>query len=190
MKKLEREFFQHQDVTQIARKLLGKKLLTNINDQLTGGLICETEAYDGMIDRASHAWPNKRTPRTQVLFEPGGRTYVYFCYGIHHLLNIVTGPANAPQAVLIRGVAPTVGLKVMKMRRGKSAMVGLTDGPAKVAQALGLTLLHNNIILGDAVQLEDAPNVPDSEVLITPRIGIDYAGPDKGLPWRFVWQQS
>ncbi len=188
MKKLGPEFFKRQDVTHVARELLGKRLLTNINNQLTGGLISETEAYDGAIDRASHAWPNKQTLRTAVMFEPGGRTYVYFCYGVHHLLNIVTGTEGVPQAVLIRAIIPTAGIEVMQQRRSKKDTKNLTNGPGKVAQALGLTLVHNNVALGEEIWIEETDiKIPEQEIMATPRIGVDYAGPDKDLPWRFVW---
>lgn len=189
-KKLNEHFFQDKNVVKLARQLIGKKLLTRINNQLTGGLIAETEAYDGLIDRASHAYLNKRTARTAVMYESGGRTYVYFCYGIHHLLNIVTGPIETPHAILIRSIIPTDGVDIMMQRRRRSLPEGLADGPGKVAQALGLTRLHNNIILGEQVWIEDASLVPNNQVRVTPRIGVDYAGPDKDLLWRFVWQEK
>jgi len=188
MHPLSPRFFIRNNVVDIARELIGKKLVTNIDGQLTGGLISETEAYDGTIDRASHAYPNKKTARTAVMFLPGGRTYVYFCYGIHHLLNIVTGPAETPHAVLIRSIVPTEGVEIMQRRRKRIGVMGLTDGPGKVAQALGLTLLHNDLPVGNQIWIEKTQKkVPAEEIRATPRIGVDYAGQDKDLPWRFVW---
>jgi DNA-3-methyladenine glycosylase len=189
MTRLPSSFFQSSDVVKLAQKLLGQEIITKINGQRTAGLITETEAYDGSVERGSHAYLHKRTPRTEVMFAPGGRTYVYVCYGIHHMLNIVTGLKDRPQAILIRAIIPTVGQEIMLRRRHQQKLTPkLTVGPGNVAQALGLTLVDNNQSLGgQIIWVNQQPIVPLDEIKITPRIGIDYAGADKNLLWRFIW---
>ena len=188
-------FYQRTDVLQVAKDLLGKMILTNIHGEgLTGGIITETEAYGGITDRASHAFGNRKTARTCPMFEAGGITYIYLCYGIHHLLNIVTNVSGVPHAVLIRGIYPLVGLEIIKKRRRYSHALEiyknlnfLTNGPGKVAQALGLNLQHNSLSLqGNKIWIENKSlNIEPTKILSGPRIGVDYAGPDAHLPWRF-----
>lgn len=180
-------FFTRSDVTLIAQELLGKWLLSEEKGSLiTGGMIVETEAYAGPDDRASHAFGNLRTKRTEVLFHRGGIAYVYLCYGIHSLLNVVTNIEGIPHAVLIRAIAPLEGLKTMQERRGKTKDHKLLcTGPGALCQALGITREHNGLSFqGPRLWLEDRGVTPQ-KILTGPRIGIDYAGQDALLPWRF-----
>src|SRR5438132_14057715 len=119
MQKLPPTFYQRADVLTIAKELLGKLLVTQFNGQVTSGRIVETEAYNGVIDRASHAFGGRRTKRTEVMYGNGGTAYVYFTYGMHHLFNVVTNKADVPHAVLIRAVEPITGIEEMLLRTGK-----------------------------------------------------------------------
>lgn len=184
-----RSFYQHHDVVQVAKALLGKTLLTEFDGIVTGGTIIETEAYWGVEDRASHAYGGRRTKRTEVMFWEGGVAYVYFIYGLHAMFNIVTYTEGHPHAVLIRALRPEVGIETMKTRRGKTKLdKTLTKGPGSLAQALNITTALTGIPLdGPPIWLEDR-GVEVQEILVGPRIGVDYAGEDAHLPWRFVAQ--
>ena len=189
MSKLSREYYLQTDVVTLARDLLGKHLFTNIDGQVSAGIITETEAYAGENDKASHAYGNRRTSRTEIMFAQGGTAYVYLCYGIHHLFNVVTNVADVPHAILIRGIQPVEGLPAMMERRKKTKVnKNFSAGPGTAAQALGITTKLTGIdLLGDEIWLEDRGlSVPDSDVLIGPRIGVDYAGEDAQLPYRFL----
>ncbi|HAZ15528.1 MAG: hypothetical protein A2Y28_04190 [Chlamydiae bacterium GWC2_50_10] len=178
-------FYQGEDVVAIAKALLGKWLLTRIGDDpVTGGMIIETEAYAGAEDRASHAYNNRRTARTETLFGEGGVSYIYFCYGMHHLFNVVTHRKETPHAVLIRSLHPTTGLKTMQRRRRKEP---LTKGPGNLSQALGLTLIHNALPLNaPPLWIEDREvEIPPSKIQASERIGVAYAKEDALLPYRF-----
>ena len=184
-KKTPLAFFQQDDVVQLAKALLGKILMTNIEGRPTGGIIVETEAYAGAADKASHAYNNRRTQRTEPMFAAGGITYIYLCYGVHHLLNIVTGKKDVPHAILIRALEPTRGVATMLLRRKQTKpSPALTAGPGSLAQALGLTLKHNSLQLdSNAIWLEEAPLC--GSILASPRVGVGYAGEDAKNPWRF-----
>jgi DNA-3-methyladenine glycosylase len=184
--KLKREYYLGDNVVSIARSLLGKTLMTNIKGVITGGKIIETEAYSGLVDKASHAWPNKKTARTEVMFEPGGIAYVYLCYGIHRLFNIVTNVTGKPDAVLVRAIEPTVGIEhIIKRRNAKKLTEKLSSGPAKVSLCLGIDLDHNTQPLtGRKIWIENGIENHHS-IVETTRIGVDYAGEDALLPWRF-----
>lgn len=191
MTQISQDFFLRNDILTISRQLLGKYLMTNINGNLTGGIICETEAYAGIHDKASHAYNNRKTERTKVMFQSGGKAYVYLCYGIHHLFNVVTNKAGIPHAVLVRGVIPKVGIPVILKRRAKSKITkDICIGPGKVSQALGITTSDTGIPLsGKRIWIEDKDlEVSDKKIISTPRIGVDYAGEDARLPYRFVYQ--
>ncbi len=184
MKKLSADFYLRPDVVQIAKYLLGKKLCTFINNEFTSGIITETEAYEGIIDKASHAYNNRRTERTETMYKQGGVCYVYLCYGIHHLFNVVTNEKDTPHAVLIRAVKPVEGIDVMLQRRNKSPLRGdargakiLTSGPGALSQALGITTAHNATKLsGKLIWIEDAGmNFTEKQIIKTTRIGVDYA---------------
>jgi DNA-3-methyladenine glycosylase len=187
MAKLPFAFYQQDDVVNLAIQLLGKKLFTRINGKVTGGIIVETEAYNGVTDKASHAYGNRFTPRTATMYEAGGVTYVYLCYGIHHLLNVVTGSKNNPQAVLIRGIEPIEGIEVMLGRRNMQQLAPrITAGPGSVAKALGIDKnLNAKNLLGDEIWLEEGIQVRPEFVVSSPRVGVDYAEDHALLPWRF-----
>lgn len=185
---LKHEFYLSNDVVAIARELLGKRLYTNIEGQVTGGIITETEAYAGPTDKASHAYNNRRTARTEVMFQEGGIAYVYLCYGIHHLLNVVTNRDGIPHAVLIRGIFPTDGIEIMLKRRNKAKLDhGLTNGPGSVCQALGINMQHNATRFDSrSMWIEEGAKVTPYQIKTSTRVGIDYAGEDALLPWRFL----
>ena len=186
---LPQRFYLEGDVVQIAQKLLGKIIVTDIDGQLTMSRIVETEAYDGRVDKACHAYPQRRTPRTEVMFKEGGRSYVYLCYGIHYLFNIVTHAENEPNAVLLRAVEPVAGLDYMADRRKVQNQINFTNGPGKLASALGITLNFNDLILYDSGSpiwiAEEKENSYKPDIIQTTRIGVDYAEEDALLPWRF-----
>lgn len=185
MKKLPRSFYARTDVTTIARDLLGKVLVTRIDGGLTAAAITETEAYAGAGDRASHAHGGKVTPRNKVMYGRPGVAYVYLCYGIHHLFNVVTNAPGTAHAVLVRAVHPLEGHALMRQRRGGRTLT--TGGPGTLAQALGIRTAHTGTdLLGELITIEDRGIVAPPEAVITgPRIGVDYAGADALLPYRF-----
>ena len=187
--KLTKDYFLTDDVVAVARDLIGKSLFTMVDGQLAGGVICETEAYKGTNDRASHAFGGRRTKRNEMMYHEGGVAYVYLCYGMHHLLNFVTNAADIPDAVLIRGIVPTHGEELMLHRTGKRKITrDIGIGPGKVSKLLGLTVADNGLSLcGDRLWIEDRGLlVPDSAIQVTPRIGVDYAGEDAKRLYRFV----
>ena len=186
--KLDQQFYEQDDVVAISKNLLGKYLFTHIGGVLTGGMIVETEAYNGRCDKACHAYNNKRTNRTSIMYEPGGKAYVYLCYGIHHLFNVTTNINDKADAILVRAIEPTVGLETMQQRRKMMAVAPrLTAGPGVVSQALGISReQYGESLLGDVVWIEDRNvAIPDSNIASGKRIGVDYAGEDALLPWRF-----
>lgn len=189
MKKLTPDFYLREDVLQIARDLIGKELITNINGTITSGIITETEAYAGVVDRASHAYGGRRTNRTETMYAAGGISYVYLCYGIHHLFNVVTNIKEVPHAVLIRNIQPLKGLEtILERRRKNKTDKTLSTGPGTMSEALSIKTLHNGFDLtGDTIWIEDAGiTIANETVKITPRIGVDYAGEDAKLPYRFL----
>ena len=188
MSKLSIGFYQQEDVLMVSRDLLGKVLYSNIEDRITSGIIVETEAYAGITDKASHAYGGRKTHRTRVMYEPGGKAYVYLCYGIHHLFNIVTNKSDVPHAVLIRAIEPQDGLKVMLERRNKKEIDHtLATGPGCLTQALGITLQNTGIsLMNDLIWLEDQGiQVNNDEISSSERVGVQYAGTDALNPWRF-----
>lgn len=191
--KIPLSFFQQEDVVALSKALIGKYLLTCLEPEniVTGGMIIETEAYYGVEDKASHAYGNRRTTRTETMFSEGGTAYVYLCYGLHHLFNVVTGKKDVPHAILIRAIRPKIGVDVMLQRRKKSRLErNLTNGPGSLCQALGITRAQNGFKLdGNSIWLEDRGiRIPDDHIQATPRIGVDYAGDDAHNPWRFVYK--
>lgn len=185
MKKLDRTFYANTDVVEVARELLGKVLVTNIDGELTSGVISETEAYAGAIDRASHAYGGKVTKRNTIMYGEPGFAYVYLCYGIHHLFNVVTDLPGVAHAVLVRAIHPLQGKEVMLRRRKTKALT--TAGPGTLSQALGIRTSHNGLdLLSDLITIEDhGITIPQSSIVIGPRIGVDFAGKDALLPYRF-----
>jgi DNA-3-methyladenine glycosylase len=185
MKVLDQPFYRRPTLV-VARELLGKKLVRERNGTELSGIIIETEAYLGQKDSACHAYRG-RTPRNAVMFGPPGHAYVYFTYGMHFLLNLVTEEEGHPCAVLIRALEPLAGIDEMRtLRRRPKA---LTDGPAKLCQALAIDKTFNgwDVTKGEKLWVEKKRNVPASRVITTPRIGIDYAAPQhRNAPWRFL----
>jgi len=189
IKALPQSFYLEGDVVDISKKLLGKIIVTDIDAETTISRIVETEAYNGSMDKACHAYPNRKTPRTEVMFKEGGRSYVYLCYGIHYLFNIVTNKENEPNAVLIRAVEPLRGFDIMENRRKIHNRINLTNGPGKLASALGITRNLNDITLYDPsssiwLGVEEGEG-QDLEIIQTTRVGVDYAEEDALLRWRF-----
>ena len=179
---LKKSFYRQGEVIDIARALLGKMLVSRIGRRTTSGMIVETEAYSWK-ERGCHAYGNKMTPRNASMFQNGGILYVYRCYGIHHLLNVVTGQEGMGEAVLVRALEPDMGLRWMEMRTGSSGKV--TSGPGKLTKAMGITTDLDGSALGAApVWIEDH-GIHLNKISSGPRIGIDYAGADAALPWRF-----
>lgn len=189
MKILSEAFYQRDNVVEISRELLGKYLFTDIEGEVAGGMIVETEAYSHIDDSACHSHLNRRTSRTEVMFWPGGVAYVYKVYGFHDLFNIVTNVKNKADAVLIRAIEPVLNMEAMQMRRGLSSTIPrLTAGPGMLSQALGITKKHYGIPLttGEHIWIEDRSiAIMPEDIITSPRVGIDYAGEDALLPWRF-----
>ncbi len=191
MKKLDQHFYNRIDVLRIAKELLGKVIVTNFDGQVTSGRIVETEAYAGEGDRASHAWGGRRTNRTEVMYGVGGTAYVYLCYGIHQMFNVVTNQLGIPHAILVRAADPLEGIDLMLQRTGKKQLDNtLTKGPGNVAKALGIFTRHTGFsLMGDELFIaDDGFKVKKSDIVATPRIGVDYAGDDAALPYRFIVQ--
>lgn len=187
-KKLPPDFYLRNNVLQISHELIGKFLVTNIGGKITSGMIIEAEAYNGVADKASHAYGGKRTKRNEVMYANGGAAYVYLCYGIHHLFNVVTNKHDIPHAILIRGVVPTDGINTILERREQDTLNTKTaNGPGTLSIALGIKTLHSGISLsGNVIWLEDRGiTFPKKDILKTPRIGVDYAGKDALLPYRY-----
>jgi DNA-3-methyladenine glycosylase len=186
--KLPLNFYQQEDVVCLSQKLLGKFLFTMIEGHITGGMIVETEAYRGPEDRASHAYQMRKTTRNAAMYLKGGHAYIYFCYGLHTLFNIVTNQENIPHAILIRAIEPIVGIDTMLHRRQHTKFDhSLTAGPGSLSKALGITIAHNGIELtGPIIWLEDRGHILTSEQIVaSPRVGVAYAQEDASLPWRF-----
>ena len=187
--KIPPSFYTGDDVVAIARDLLGKVLCTRIDGLMTRAIITETEAYAGVDDRASHAFGGRRAGRTEPMFGPGGFAYVYLCYGIHHLFNVVTNEKDVPHAVLVRAGSPLEGLDLMLSRRGKEKEDrSLLGGPGSLAKALGITTGHTGVsLLGNRIWIEDESiRISDDMITIGPRVGVDYAGEDAARPYRFL----
>ncbi|HLK29853.1 MAG TPA: DNA-3-methyladenine glycosylase [Puia sp.] len=189
IKKLGYSFYAGKNVVKIAKDLLGKILITHFDGVETSGRIVETEAYEGVTDRASHAFGGRRTNRTEIMFGDAGTAYVYLCYGIHHLFNVVTNKKDVPHAILIRAVEPLNGIdEMLKRTKKKKLDFTLTKGPGNVSKALGISTDHtgsdlqsNEIFIAD-----DGFKVSKKNILSTPRIGVDYAGEDAKLLYRFA----
>ncbi|SHM38477.1 DNA-3-methyladenine glycosylase [Chryseobacterium carnipullorum] len=186
--KLSLSYYLNQDVLFLAKDLLGKVLFTEVNGDITAGIIVETEAYFGVVDKASHAYGGRRTERTETLYSQGGISYVYLCYGIHHLFNVVTSIEGEPHAVLIRAVEPLAGKEIMELRRNISAdKPAVSSGPGSAAKALGINRSFNKKDLTEnEIWIEDHGIRYAPEMIVAgPRIGVAYAQEDALLPWRF-----
>jgi len=191
-KKLEISWYEHNDVVEMAKMLLGKVLCSNIDGQVTKGMIVETEAYSGDNDKACHANGQKKTERNKIMFAHGGHAYVYLCYGIHHLFNVVTNKEGSADAVLIRAVEPVDGLEFMLSRRKmKKLEKRLTGGPGVLTEALGIKTSHYAARLDeDTIWIEDNEPIAPGEIVETTRIGVDYAEEDALKPWRFYIKEN
>lgn len=190
--KLPPEFYQRSNVVRIARDLLGKALYTNVNDMLTGGLIVETEAYSWK-ERGCHAYRKNKTNRNAIMFDEGGFSYVYLCYGMHNLFNVVTNLKDIPEAVLIRALEPLEGeTTMMERRNGITKRAHLTSGPGKLTKAMGIDRkLNGKSLLKNEIWIEDIGcKIASKQIVAGPRIGIDYAGEDALLPWRFFLKDN
>jgi DNA-3-methyladenine glycosylase len=195
-----KDFYTRSDVVSIARELLGKMLITQFDGKRSSGIITETEAYEGITDRASHAYLGRRSKRTEIMYRVGGTAYVYLCYGVHSLFNIVTNVENIPHAILIRGIIPVDGIDHMLDRTGKKELSkDLSNGPGKLTKALGIHYIHTGLDLtfkpgknsDSGIWLEDNGFwVNKNEIRVTPRVGVDYAGEDASLPYRFFFQMK
>lgn len=184
--KLSRSFYEQPDVVKVAEELIGKYLITKIDEVYAIGKIVETEAYCGRNDKACHA-NNKRTPRTEVMYGRGGHAYVYLCYGIHHLFNVVTNKEGLADAVLVRALEPVAGLEEMKQRRFfASTNTKLTAGPGMLSQAMGIRKhMTGYDLLGETIWIAKG-DMERFEIKNDVRIGIDYAEEDALKPWRFT----
>lgn len=187
--KLNPTYYQQKDVVKLAQDLIGKCLVTQIEGCLTWGLITETEAYEGVTDKASHAYNGRRTKRTETMYAKGGISYVYLCYGIHALFNVVSNVQDTPHAVLIRSILPLGGLESIYKRQGKSKHpLKIGVGPGNVSKCLGIGLQHNaSDLYGETIWIEGLSSfcVPVELMQTGQRIGIDYAEEDALLPYRF-----
>ncbi|MEL6867213.1 MAG: DNA-3-methyladenine glycosylase [Bacteroidota bacterium] len=188
--RLGRAFYLSDDVVALSQRLLGTYLLTYFDQQLTVGRIVETEAYRAPDDKACHAYGNRHTPRTATMFKEGGHAYVYLCYGIHHLFNVVTGPEGAAQAVLIRAIEPVDGIDLMLERRQFSTLKPqLSAGPGVMTKALGIHTQHTGLDLRSAdspIWLEDRErDLPEEAIMASPRVGVAYAEECALWNWRF-----
>jgi len=191
--KLPESFYLRSDIVQVSRELLGKVLATNLDGGITKAVITETEAYEGETDKASHAYGGRRTKRTEPIYQTGGRAYIYLCYGIHHMFNVVSNVEGIPHAILVRAGRPHQGEAEMLRRRGKSkADKSLLAGPGSLGKALGIkTILTGTDLAGDKIWIEDQDiSVDDAEIIVGPRVGIDYAEEDASRPYRFILSAS
>ncbi len=185
--KLPRSFYTRLNVVTVARDLLGKLLVVPArNGKRVSGMIVETEAYRGPLDRAAHSYGGRRTKRTEPMYAIGGTAYVFFVYGMYYQFNVVTNAADTPHAVLIRAVEPVEGIELMRERREGQPDRNLTKGPGKLCIAMGIDRsLDGADLLGDHVWLEAGQPIRRSQIGSGPRIGIDYAEEWVNKPWRF-----
>jgi len=185
--KVDRQFYLREDTLEVAADLLGKLIVVPGAAGLrVSGMIVETEAYLGVIDRAAHTYGGRRTPRNEAAYALGGHVYVFFVYGMYYQLNVVCGPVDHPHVVLIRGVEPVEGIDLMRERRGEMKERNLTSGPGKLCIAFRIDRTFNGAdLLGDQIWLEDHRSFGTDQISVGKRIGIDYAGEDVDNPWRF-----
>ena len=189
LKKLPVSFYDRSDVVAIEKELIGKIVCTNLHGEITSGRIVETEAYVALVDKASHSFAGRRTSKNEHMYEEAGKTYVYICYGMHQMLNVVTNKKNIPDAILVRAIEPIDGIETMLRRTGKlKPDATLTKGPGNVGKALGISKIHSALPLsGDEIYIysDDTFLVADADIGISKRIGVESAGADGLLPYRF-----
>jgi DNA-3-methyladenine glycosylase len=183
---LQRSFYQ-RDILTVAKELLGKVLVHQSSEGTTSGRIVEVEVYRGPEDKAAHSYGGRKTPRNEVMYGEKGHAYVYFIYGMYFCINITAGDVlGKPEAVLIRALEPIEGESLMDKRRVKTKKANLTNGPGKLCMSMGVTKLQNKAdITLPPLYIQDAPKIPDTDIVDTTRIGVDYAGEWKERPWRF-----
>ncbi|MGG0276611.1 DNA-3-methyladenine glycosylase [Bacillus rhizoplanae] len=187
------------DTLDVAKRLLGHKLVHVVNGVKRSGIIVEVEAYKGPDDKAAHSYGGRRTERTEIMFSTPGHAYVYLIYGMYHCFNVITAPEGIPQGVLIRALEPVEGIEEMKQARygktdiTKSQFKNLTNGPGKLCKAMGITLEQKGLMLtSDELYVERV--TPDNSLSHTydinagPRINIDYAEEAVHYPWRFYFE--
>ncbi len=192
MKKLPLSFYQ-RDALQVAPELLGKILVTRVDEEETAGKIVEVEAYTGIEDPASHVFGGKRTPRTEIQYREGGYIYVYLIHGIHYCLNIVVGKEGDPQCVFIRALEPLWGIEIMRKRRGIKGknLKLLTSGPSRLTQALGIDKsFYGERLDGERIYLLEGEDIGEERILRTPRINVDYAGKASQWLYRFLLKDN
>ena len=188
MKKLPVQFYKRKDVVLIAKELIGKIIITKLKGKVTSGRIVETETYIGITDRASHSFGGKRTARNEHMYAAAGTAYVYICYGMHHLFNVVTNEKDIPDAVLVRALDPVAGVDIMLKRTGKSEFDDtLTKGPGNAAKALGISKRNSGLhLLKDEIYLaDDGFEIQDALIGVSRRIGVESAGEAALSPYRF-----
>lgn len=188
MKKIPLSFYSRKDVVLIAKELIGKIIVTNFNGIITSGRIVETEAYIGITDKASHSFGGRRTARNEHMYAAPGTAYIYICYGMHQMLNIVTNDKEIPDAILIRAIEPIKGIDSMLKRTGKKDLdKTLTRGPGNVGKALGIFKYHSGLhLLDEKIYLQDdGLKIPKDNIGISKRTGVESAGDDALLPYRF-----
>ncbi len=182
-------FYERTDVVAIAKELIGKIVCTKIDGAFTSGRIVETEAYVAHVDKASHSFKGRRTAKNEHMYEEAGKTYVYICYGMHQMLNVVTNKKDIPDAILIRALEPLDGIDIMLKRTGKIKLdATLTKGPGNVGKAMGISKKHSALSLsGDEIFIysDELSDVPDEQIGVSKRIGVESAGADGLLPYRF-----
>lgn len=189
LKLLDKSFYNRKNVLQVARDLLGKILITQLDDVRTSGRIVETEAYAGVGDRASHAFGGRRTARSEHLYGEPGTVYIYISYGMHHLFNVITNKKDTPHGVLIRALEPMEGVEHMLDRTGKlSGDFSITKGPGNLSRAMGMTKIHSggNVFSKEIFIADDGMRYKKNEIIITKRIGVEGAREDAELPYRFI----
>lgn len=187
---LPREFYLRETLT-VARELLGKILVHRTPEGTVSGRIVEVEAYQGPEDPAAHSYQNRQRKRTAIQYGPGGFAYVYFIYGMHYCMNVVTREEDRPEAVLIRALEPVSGLELMEERRGRVRGIDLLNGPGKLCRALAIDKsCYGDDLCGKKLFIEDAGDAPDGDIICTPRINVDYAGEAAAYPWRFILRGS
>ena len=188
MKKLPLNFYKRKDVVAIAKDLVGKIVVTKFDGLVTSGRIVETEAYVAHVDKASHSFGGRRTAKNEHMYAHPGTAYVYICYGMHQMFNVVTNEKDIPDAVLVRAIEPLKGIDIMLQRTGKQKLdFTLTKGPGNVGKALGIFKKHSGLLLlDDEIYLaDDGFKLKENEIGISKRIGVESAFPDSELPYRF-----
>lgn len=189
--KLDRAFYLRTDPVEIAKELLGKYLVRNLDEGTTIGKIVEVEAYMGTKDAAAHSYKGIITERIRVMFGEGGHAYVYMIYGMYYCFNIVTNGPNVPYAILVRALEPIEGIELMQKRINKEKINQLCNGPGKLCKAMAINKSDNGIDLcGNEIYITEGERIEEENIIATPRINIDYSGPAKDYLWRFIIKDS